>query len=80
MGTEQPVPGSPNILFHLCTCAVWFCCTVLSVPSSTYLGSEIALSLGTSCRSRTGVRIATPDRAYEMSAFSYHAQGDFACV
>lgn len=32
-----------------------------------------------SCRSRVGVRIATPESVYEMSAFSCRAQGDFPC-
>lgn len=80
MGTEQPLLGSANVLFDLCTCTVRFCWIVLSVPSSAPLGCEIALSSGTSCRSGMGVRIATPDSVYEMSAFSYCAQGDFPCV
>lgn len=80
MGTDQPVPGSPSILLDLHTCTVWFYYIVLSVPSSAHLGCEIALSSGTSCRSRMGVRIATPDSMYEMSAFSYRTQGDFPCL
>lgn len=60
----------PDISFALCTCAVCFCWIVSSAPSSAHLSCEIALSSGTSCRSRVSVRVPTPDSMEEMSGFA----------